>query len=302
MSHHPAADPTPPLSSGEPMVRFASTHSRFRFWISTGGISLIGFALGMEDWSSLFRPEYYLYLIFFFVVTLFISGVNDLFDDSTDRNNPKESGSEYRQERTRRPQMVLPVIPVAVLCAALITQNLIGSLIFGGFLLLAFFSSAPPIWFGERRVQEISSNLLFILPGVFGYYLAAGTLPPLLFVLAGFLHYGATHLFSAIPDAASDLEAGIATIPTRIDDETSLKICYGFWLVFAVLVVSLAGFHPLSLLAFIYPVFPVSLMLRKQTETDTVPGYLPYVTMVLGGLLFTAVIISKMPAHIPTIF
>jgi 4-hydroxybenzoate polyprenyltransferase len=283
------------------MGRSAFTHPRFRFWICTGGISMIGFALGMEGWSSLLRPENFLYLFFFLAATLFISGVNDLFDESTDRNNSKELGSEYRQERTRRPQTVLPIIPVAVFCAALITQNIIGSLIFGGFLLLSSLSPPPPMRFWESRLQVFLPGVLIILPGVLGYYLAAGTLPPPLFVLAGFLHYSATHLFSAIPDGASDQEAGTTAIPTGIDTQASLKICYGFWLIFAVLVVSQAGFHPLSLLAFIYPVFPVSLLLREQMAIDAVHGSLPYVSMVLGGLLFTAVIISKMPAHIPTI-
>ena len=304
MSHHPAADPTPPLSSGEPMGRSAFTHPRFRFWICTGGISMIGFALGMEGWSSLFRPENFLYLIFFLTATLFISGVNDLCDESTGREYPRESGSGHRLEKALRRRTVLPVILAVAFGAALfVTQNLIGSLILGGFLLLfASLSPPPPMRFLEGRIQVFLPGVLIILPGVLGYYLAAGTLPPPLFVLAGFLHYSALHLFSAIPETASDQEAGTTVIPPGIDTQASLKICYGFWLIFAVLVVSQAGFHPLSLLAFIYPVFPVSLMLREQTETDTVPGYLPYVTMVLGGLLFTAVIISKMPAHIPMFF
>lgn len=249
MSHHPAADPTVPLSSGESLGRFGFT--RPRFWICTGGISMVGFALGMKDLSPLFQLENFLYLILFLAAMHFFSGVNELFAESTDREYPSESGSGQRLEKIWRRQTVLPA--------------------------------------------------LIILPGVLGYFLAAGTLPPPLFVLAGFLHYSALHIFSAIPAIASDHQAGTTTNPPWFDLQASLKICYGCWLIFAVLAVSLAGFHPVGLLAFIYPAFPVSLLLREQMEVDTVHGYLPYVSMILGGLLFTAVIISKIPAHILTI-
>lgn len=304
MACHTAADLAAPLPLGGSLLRLAFTISRSRFWIYTGGTYVVGFSLGTEGWSPFFQPAYYLYLFyFFFVANLFIYGVNDLFDEPTDRNNPRKETIEHRLEKSERQQTTLLVLFSGVFSVALmLTRDLPGELILGGFLLLAFFYSAPPLRFKEHPVLDFSSNILYIMPGVFGYYLAAGYLPPLVFVLAGFLHVCAMHIFSAIPDIACDREAGITTTPVRIGRRTSLKVCYGFWLVFAVLVVSLAGFHPLSLLVFIYPLLPASLLLRRQMSIDTLYRYLPYVNTVLGGLLFTAVTISKMPAHLPPFF
>ena len=199
MAFHTAADLTS-LSPAGSLLRLAFTISRSRFWIYTGGTYVVGFALGTEGWSPFFQPAYYLYLFyFFFVANLFIYGVNDIFDEPTDRNNPRKETVEHRLETSERQQTTLLVLLSGVFSVALmLTRDLPGALILGGFLLLAFFYSAPPLRFKEHPVLDFSSNILYIMPGVFGYYLAGGSLPPLIFVFAGFLHVCAMHIFSAI--------------------------------------------------------------------------------------------------------
>ena len=71
--------------------------SRFRFWIYTGGTYVVGYALGFSVFADFFRPDYYLYLLYFFIpANIFIYGVNDYWDRETDILNPKKDHKEYR--------------------------------------------------------------------------------------------------------------------------------------------------------------------------------------------------------------
>ncbi|MFZ0441920.1 MAG: prenyltransferase, partial [Methanobacterium sp.] len=66
-----------------------------------------------------------------------------------------------------------------------------------------------------------------------------------------------------------------------------------FWLGLSIIVVNLAGYYPLSFLVFLYPIFPLILLLKRNLKIIDVYWYLPYVNTCLGGLLFTALVIYK---------
>jgi len=277
-------------------LSFAFSVSRFRFWIYTGGAYVVGFALGMENWLAFFEPIYYLYLFtFFFPANILIYGVNDFWDEETDRDNPKKSGREHKLAPHERQLLVR----ILLLCGAfslalLFIQDSAERLIFLVFLFLAYFYSAKPLRFKEVPLLDFASNMLYIMPGIFGYFLAAGHYPPALYVVAGFFHIAAMHLFSAIPDVEYDRHAGIRTSAVVFGKKVSLLVCLAFWSCFAALVILLSGYHPLSLLVFLYPLFPALLLLRDSIPIDTLYWYLPYVNTVLGGLLFTALTLTKL--------
>jgi 4-hydroxybenzoate polyprenyltransferase len=59
------------------LFSFSLKVPRPRFWIYTGGTYVVGYALGFTLLGDFFRPEYYLYLLyFFFPANIFIYGVN----------------------------------------------------------------------------------------------------------------------------------------------------------------------------------------------------------------------------------
>lgn len=283
---------------------FAFAISRFRFWIYTGGTYVVGFALGMENWLAFFEPAYYLYLFyFFFPANILIYGVNDLWDEETDRDNPKKSEKEHRLAPHERHLLVRILILCGALSLALLAIQDTGQrLIFFVFLFLAYFYSAKPLRFKDVPVLDFASNMLYIMPGIFGYYLAAGAFPPVLFVAAGFFHIAAMHLFSAIPDIAYDRAAGMQTSAVVFGRRISLLVCLGFWACFALLVIILSGYHPLSLPVLLYPLFPAALLARDSIHTETLYWYLPYVNTFLGGLLFSAVTLAKLAPFPPPWF
>jgi 4-hydroxybenzoate polyprenyltransferase len=282
-------------------LSFAFSISRFRFWIYTGGTYVVGFALGMESWLAFFDPVYYLYLFyFFFPANILIYGVNDLWDEETDRNNPKKMEREHQLAPHERQLLVRILLLCGVFSLALLfIQNSGGQLIFLLFLSLAYFYSSKPLRFKEVPILDFASNMLYIMPGIFGYYLAAGHYPPVLYVIAGFFHIAAMHLFSAIPDIEYDRHAGIRTSAVVFGKKVSILVCLVFWSCFAALVILISGYHPLSLLVLVYPLFPTLLLLKDSIQIETFYWYLPYVNTFLGGLLFTALTLTKLTPFPP---
>lgn len=274
-------------------LRFAFRVSRFRFWIYTAGTYVVGFALGASQLSDFFLPEYYLYLLFFFVpANVFIYGVNDYWDEDTDRLNPKKDEKEYRVRQADKYRLKLGLATILLLSAGLmIFQDNTERIVFGAFLFLAYFYSGAPLRFKSRPFIDSTSNVLYLMPGVFGFYLAAGDLPIWPILLAGVMHTTAMHLFSAVPDIGPDTAAGIRTTATVLGERTSLLACLGMWSVLAALAIVLTGYHPLSLLALIYPAIPLALIAKPSLGVERLYWYLPYVNTSLGGLLFAALVI-----------
>ncbi|MFY9637825.1 MAG: prenyltransferase [Methanobacterium sp.] len=269
--------------------------SRFRFWIYTGGTYVVGYALGFTVLPDFFRPEYYLYLFYFFIpANIFIYGVNDYWDEETDILNPKKDEKEYRVKNAERKKLLNAIYLVTGFSLILMVfQNLPEKIIFIIFLLLSYFYSAKPLRFKEKPFLDFSSNYLYIMPGIFAYYLASHSIPSLIILVGAYLHISAMHIFSAIPDIKYDTDAGITTTPVFIGEKASLILCLIFWLGLSIIVVNLAGYYPLSFLVFLYPIFPLILLLKRNLKIIDVYWYLPYVNTCLGGLLFTALVIYK---------
>jgi 4-hydroxybenzoate polyprenyltransferase len=277
------------------ILSFLFRVSRFRFWIYTGGTYVVGYALGFTLLADFFRPEYYLYLFYFFIpANLFIYGVNDYWDEETDILNPKKNEKEYRVNNADRKKLLNGIYLVTGFSLILMLfQNLPEKIIFTIFLLLSYFYSAKPLRFKDKPFLDFSSNYLYIMPGIFAYYLVSHSIPSILILLGAYLHISAMHIFSAIPDIEYDESAGITTTPVYIGERTSLILCLIFWLGLSFIVITMANYYPLSFLVFLYPIFPLILLLKKNLNIIDVYWYLPYVNTCLGGLLFVSLVVYK---------
>ncbi|MDI9609455.1 MAG: prenyltransferase [Candidatus Verstraetearchaeota archaeon] len=276
-------------------LSFALRVSRTRFWIYTAGTYVVGYALGMGSWTDFLRPEYAVYLAyFFFPANIFIYGINDYWDEKTDWLNPKKDGTkEHRLGVGERALLARLLWVVAFISLALMAfKGWELRAIFLGFLFLSYFYSAPPLRFKGIPFLDFASNMLYVMPGIFGYYLAAGTLPPLLLVVGGFAHISAMHIFSAVPDVGCDRAAGIRTTPVYVGERNALLICLAFWALLSYLVITLSGFHPLGYLSLVYPALPL-IVLASRGLMEKAYWSLPYINWGLGGLLFLMVTLSK---------
>lgn len=277
------------------MLFFIFKISRFRFWIYTGGTFVVGYALAANALGDFFRPDYYIYLIyFFFFANVFIYGVNDYWDEETDKINPKKDEKEHRVTDEEKKKLLNVIYLVTSLSLILmIFQTNIERILFSIFLLLSYFYSSPPLRFKERPFLDFSSNYLYIMPGIFAYSMITDSLPSLIILIGAYFHISAMHIFSAIPDIEYDKEAGINTTPVFIGKKLSLGLCLLFWSILSFIVIILASYYPLSFLVLLYPLFPLSLLISKNLKIEKLYWYLPYVNTILGGLLFVALILYK---------
>lgn len=277
------------------MLSFAFKISRFRFWIYTGGTYVVGYALGASVIGDFLRPEYYIYLFyFFFPANVFIYGINDYWDHETDKLNPKKDEKEYRiRNKERKKLLNLIYLVTGISIILMLFQNLTEIIIFSIFLFLSYFYSADPLRFKTRPFLDFSSNYLYVIPGIFAYYLVTQSIPSTIILIGAYLHISAMHIFSAIPDIEYDKAAGITTTPVFISKRPSLLLCLIFWIFLSFIVIDLANFYPLSFLVFLYPLFPLILLLKSNIKIEKLYWYLPYVNTALGGLLFVVLIIDK---------
>lgn len=268
--------------------------SRPRFWMYTAGPYLLGItAAGF--WQS---PQSVwlitLFALFFiFPANLFIYGVNDIFDGDTDELNEKKQG--YESKLSNKKSLILNLLilnsPFLLLLPFLNTQTLIA---LAAFLFFSFFYSAKPIRAKAIPFLDASFNVLYVLPGVFAYFLAGGTnLDPML-LLAGWAWCIAMHVYSAVPDIHPDTEAGIKTTATVLGKDGALLYCLFFYLSAAALSFAYLGSFAI-LLALVYASMIVW-SLRKETAEAVLDAYrwYPYVNGVVGMGLFFILLFSNL--------
>lgn len=269
------------------LIKYAFLVSRFRFWLYTAGTYVVGYSMGVTNWIDFFRIEYLIFLFyFFFPANVFIYGVNDFWDQLTDAKNPKKGTKEEKLTNEKK-QDLLKIIYASLIMSLVIfiVPDLTAIILFGIFLFLSYFYSAPPLRFKSIPFIDFSSNMLYIMPGIFGFYLASGTLPPLILIIAGFVHIAAMHLFSAIPDIEYDKKAKVKTTATVIGYNYSLLLCVFFWSILSYLVITLSNFHLISFLILIYPIVPLSLLISKNLDINKIYWLFPYINSGLGGIL-----------------
>ncbi|MEM2972985.1 MAG: prenyltransferase [Candidatus Caldarchaeum sp.] len=274
--------------------------SRFRFWIYAAGPYVVGYTLGASGFNDFLKLEYYVYLLYFFIpANILIYGINDYFDTETDLLNPKKDSKEVRVlggERRRLGRLLMFVLVLSLLL--MLTQDSVARLLFGGFLFLVVFYSAPPLRFKSKPFIDFATNYLYIMPGVFGHYIASGTLPAVPILLAGFLHIAAMHIFSAVPDIEYDRSVGIKTTPVVIGRTPALILVAVFWTGLVYLAITLTNYHPLSILTLIYPAVPLSVLLFKK-DINRVYWLLPYINTTLGGTLWLGLVNHKIIPFFP---
>jgi 4-hydroxybenzoate polyprenyltransferase len=226
-------------------------------------------------------PAVALFLYALLPANVLLYGVNDIFDAPLDALNPKKDDREVRYVGDR-------LVPGAVVASALVGVLLLAVLPapsrpwVAGFLVLALAYSAPPVRFKTKPVLDSLSNGLYILLGVAAFTALAGSPPPGLAILGGWLWTMAMHTFSAIPDIAPDRAAGIHTTATVLGAGRTLAYCGLLWLGAAIAFGRVTPALGLPLVA--YPLLVVAIVVRR-TPIERAYWWFPAVNAGVGMLL-----------------
>ncbi|APX96389.1 prenyltransferase [Natronorubrum daqingense] len=257
--------------------------SRPRFWLYLAGPVLVGAVYAAESVGGLFTPTVLVLFGYFLVpANLFLYGINDVFDADADRKNPKKADREsrYRGDAATRWSVTLSFALGFALLA--ITPTVAAPWLLG-FLVLGAAYSAPPLRLKTRPPLDSLSNGLYILPGATAYAAVAGTTPPALALLGGWLWAMAMHTFSAIPDIEPDRRAGIETTATRLGGHLATVYCGSVWALAAGVFALLD--HRLGLLMLAYPILLAGITLG-EVDLERAYWWYPAVNASIG-MVFT---------------
>jgi 4-hydroxybenzoate polyprenyltransferase len=252
-----------------------------------GCVAVIGRQIDSVDWLLV------IYALFFtFPANLLIYGVNDIFDYQTDKDNPKKQGYEALvQPAEHRPLSLAIVLFVTPFLLLLPLVSFTASLAMFGFLFFSIFYSAKPIRAKAKPFVDALFNILYVFPGLFGFYVTGGTQISWSAVLAGCLWCMAMHAYSAVPDIRSDQASGIRTIATHLGASKTLLVCGALYMLAGVFASS-AGLGALAVVCAGVYVFLMSISFRTPAdELHSVYRYFPLVNTSVGFLLFVAMLV-----------
>lgn len=266
--------------------------SRPRFYSYLFGTYLLGAVVGLSDPAQLTDKNFLFFLAFFVLpCNLFLYGANDIFDTETDLKNPKKISHEHKLKKSEKLPLILSVVSVAVLTLSLtLFRTPLQSGLLIVFLLLSFFYSAPPLRFKALPFLDAYSNVLYALPGFFGYALFTNSFPSLAIVVLAFTWNAGMHALSAIPDIAVDRAARITTTAVYLGTRKTLFFILANWSISSLLSIWLLG--PWGLVSLIYPALCIYLLVT-QRPAISIYWFFPYITTTVGFTTFWYIFISR---------
>jgi len=270
--------------------------SRPKFWMYLAGPYLIAYIATMPSTSNIFSLTFVLHFLFFLVpANIFLYGINDYFDRDTDKLNPKKGSDEVliNDKDTQILQIILWLNTALFFIAALLQPNLLSTILLAIFYLLSAGYSMPPFRFKAKPAIDSLSNILYAFPAFIAIAQNTNTPPVTTVIIIGLFWNTAMHLFSAIPDIEPDQKAGLATTAVTFGRTTSLVITFTLWLIVAIQIFITGNTFPLSLLAFIYPLIPLTLLLRPKINIEKVYKTFPYINFTLGMVITLWVILQR---------
>jgi 4-hydroxybenzoate polyprenyltransferase len=266
--------------------------SRYRFWFYTFGPYIIGVVAAAERQDRIIDVRTVIFgLYFLFPANLLIYGINDIFDYETDVLNSKKQGYEPLVSKNKHRSLWLAI-------ALTNTPFILLSLFLGmtaiplfGFLLFAIFYSADPIRAKAVPFLDSAFNILYVFPGIFGYMLHSGELPPAILIAAAACWTAAMHAYSAVPDIEADTNAGLNTIATFLGRKFTLLLCAFLYALSAAM-----AFNWLGYLAILLGIVYVALMffsLLASKRLFQIYELFPIVNIAAGAAIFWNVALKR---------
>jgi 4-hydroxybenzoate polyprenyltransferase len=274
--------------------------SRPRFWIYLFGPYIVGLVCGASTPSALLNWRVLIFGIYFLLpANLFVYGTNDVYDWETDQNNPKKK--DYETLVTPRDHAGLSRIIIALNLPFILGLLDINSLVAGfgcfssilGFWIFSCAYSAPPIRAKTKPVFDSVFNVLYIFPGVFGYYLAGGAGFHLQPFFAAWLWAAAMHAYSAIPDISADRNASTPTVATLLGFHGTLWFCLACYFGAALLAFPILGIVAAVLGAVYLGLMLFSFFTKTEENLMRVYKWFPLVNTTCGFVLFWAIALHK---------
>ncbi len=264
--------------------------SRPRFWIYILGPVLVALAAAKS------APTLAVYTLIAYATlpaNLLIYGVNDIFDQETDRLNTKKGTYEVLLEQKQVRQLSIWIVAINVpLLAALALELPAPSLPWLGlFLLTGIGYSMPPLRAKTKPFLDALSNVLYAALGFTAYVALSGHQPSIALIIASTVWCMAMHAYSAVPDISADSASGTSTIATVMGAKPTLVFCAALYALSGIL--SYQYLHLFSVVAAAVYLALMAVSFRAISTNNLFLWYsrFPLVNSLLGMGLFFAIAI-----------
>jgi 4-hydroxybenzoate polyprenyltransferase len=189
--------------------------SRPVLWINTVGPATVGMWLAGSLWSWQALP---ILLWLTLPFNLLIYGVNDVFDQETDAQNPRKgtlegARIEISEVRPIALGVVVSNLPFLIYFALLVPPSAVAWMLLYALLFVGY--SVPPARFKARAYLDSLSNAAYAFPLVF-MPLALGASPVWPAAVGLMAWSAAKHTFDAVQDVDEDRKVGITTTAVRL--------------------------------------------------------------------------------------
>ena len=189
--------------------------SRPVLWINTVGPATVGMWLAGDLWSWGALP---IILWLTLPFNLLIYGVNDVFDQETDAQNPRKgtlegARIEISEVRPIALGVALSNVPFLVYFALFVPPSAVAWMLLYALLFVGY--SVPPARFKARPFLDSLSNAAYAFPLVF-VPLALGKGPVWPAAVGLMAWSAAKHTFDAVQDVNEDRMVGITTTAVRL--------------------------------------------------------------------------------------
>ncbi len=268
--------------------------SRPRFWVYLFGPALIGLIAALKSGGEWSIWSFLLLFVFTFPANLFIYGVNDVFDQETDRLNPKKQGYEQlfdpKQTRFLFQGIFWSFLPF-ILGLFFAPRGAVISFLL--FIFLGGFYSAPPIRAKIRPFVDAAFNALYLMPALVAWFAFGGGALNWSLVIAGIAWCMAMHAYSAAPDIEADQASGLQTVATLLGRNGTIRFCLALYLVAAGI-----GYLSLGLISLLL-VIPYIVLMELSTRTHTstelsrVYRFFPWINTLVGFCLFWWIALAR---------
>jgi 4-hydroxybenzoate polyprenyltransferase len=262
--------------------------SRPSFWFYLAGPFFVGFTFGAQSLID-FNMDFFILLFYFLIpANILVYSINDLADEKIDILNAKKENKEIRVNESNKIAVKIAFY-FSLFCSLLVLfmlKDQTSILLFLAFIFLSIFYSLPPIRFKTKIFLDFISNILYILPGILGFYEATSLLPNWIFILASMFWAFAMHLFSAVVDIEPDTKANIKTSAVYLGLKKSLLLCFLFWSISWLLIWYSGVFNHFVYIFMIYPLLPLYVLWKKNIDLERVYWWYPVINIVLGFILF----------------
>lgn len=222
-------------------------------------------------------------------------GVNDISDYDTDKLNPKKQDYEALVLPQERKGLIWLIVVTSLPFALVLVSSVWGPALpyLLVFLALSIFYSLPPVRAKTRPLIDSAFNVLYAMPGFFGWSLAGGRSVSMPILLASAAWTMAMHAFSAVPDIESDRGASITTIATKLGRSTTIIVCLALYAVAAALSYQCLGYAAVFIGAVYAFLMTMALMARSERGIMNLYQLFPLVNTAAGGLIFCTIYILK---------